>query len=156
MSETNPGVSEQLAIQAKLRLNADVIGQAAPDSYGFMYDREGPDYLAVLVPGLNPLAGIASRLGLIVFYASQYPKWTALGVNPSRWLSGLWEIGGVRLSSESASGRGVERMTRCAECSKAEPTPEVKCARCRELLHLGFCASSHVARKCAPKPEGEE
>jgi len=66
----------QLGIQAKLRLNAEVIGQATPDRYGWEYDLAGPDFRAVLVPAPNQLSGIASRLGLEVFYAYEtgYPK----------------------------------------------------------------------------------
>lgn len=70
----------QVGIQAKLRLNAEVIGQAAPDSYGWDFEHAGPDFRAVLVPDQNPLAGIASRLGLVVFYGrlQGYPTehWT--------------------------------------------------------------------------------
>jgi hypothetical protein len=57
----------QLGVQAKLRLNAEVIGQAAPDDYTFHFDHKGPDFRAVLVPTTNPLSEIASRLGLEVF-----------------------------------------------------------------------------------------
>lgn len=59
----------QVGIQAKLRLNAEVILQAAPDAFG--YEREsGPDHRAVLVPAENPMAEVARRLGLIVFRPS--------------------------------------------------------------------------------------
>jgi hypothetical protein len=57
----------QIGIQAKLRLNAEVIGQAAPNSFELAREYPGPDYRAVLVPGSGPLLGIAYRLGLIVF-----------------------------------------------------------------------------------------
>lgn len=62
----------QLGIQAKLRLNAEVIGQAAPDPdrYNLGENVQAPDYRAVLVPASNPLAGIAARLGLVVFHPS--------------------------------------------------------------------------------------
>jgi len=88
----------QIGIQAKLRLNAEVIGQAAPDDYWFVHEQQGPDFRAVLVPGLNPLAGLASRLGLVVFHAANYtrgafwpdiiPRWSQRGsdVVPSDWL----------------------------------------------------------------------
>ena len=58
----------QLGIQAKLRLNAEVIGQASPSEYGWEFEYPGPDYRAVLVP--SPRDGfsyIAARLGLVVF-----------------------------------------------------------------------------------------
>ncbi len=55
----------QIGVQAKLRLNADVILQAAPSVYddGIV----GPDYRAVLVPDANGYAQVARLLGLIVF-----------------------------------------------------------------------------------------
>jgi hypothetical protein len=55
----------QLGIQAKLRLNAEVIRQAAPDSYE---TERGPDFRGILVPTVNPLSGVAYRLGLVVFH----------------------------------------------------------------------------------------
>ena len=86
----------QLGIQAKLRLNAEVIDQAAPDKYGFDHDSPGPDFRAVLVPALNPLSGIAARLGLVVFYAREtgYPK-SHIVFEPDlaergHWRSGTW------------------------------------------------------------------
>ncbi len=54
----------QLGIQAKLRLNAAVILQAAP---GYYYDL-GPDYRGILVPDRNGWARVAGRLGVVVFY----------------------------------------------------------------------------------------
>lgn len=54
----------QLGIQAKLRLNADVIAQAAPQ---YDFEAIGPDYRGVLVPGWNAMAAVADRCGLIVF-----------------------------------------------------------------------------------------
>jgi hypothetical protein len=69
----------QIGVQAKLRLNAEVLGQAAPDAYYYSTDHErpAPDYRAVLVPeqGAN-LSGIASRLGLVVF--SPRRRWDGL------------------------------------------------------------------------------
>jgi hypothetical protein len=56
----------QLGIQAKLRLNAEVIGQAAPGLYDDAGDC-GPDFRGVLVPANNGLSAIAGRLGLVVF-----------------------------------------------------------------------------------------
>lgn len=55
----------QLGIQAKLRLNADVLLQAHPDRWS--WDFPGPDFRAVLVPFTNPMSGVAARLGLEVF-----------------------------------------------------------------------------------------
>jgi len=57
----------QIGVQAKLKLNADVIGQASPSDWG--YDDHGPDYRALLVPERSALHFIALRLGLIVFEA---------------------------------------------------------------------------------------
>jgi hypothetical protein len=61
----------QVGIQAKLRLNAEVLGQAALSIYddGIV----GPDFRAVLVPERNGWSGIASRLGIIAFWAHQQP-----------------------------------------------------------------------------------
>ncbi len=56
----------QLGIQAKLRLNAEVILQAAPDCR-WGAPTTGPDFRGVLVPETNPLSGLAHRLGLVVF-----------------------------------------------------------------------------------------
>jgi len=60
----------QLGIQAKLRLNPEVIGQAAPGYYDDL--DHGPDFRAVLVPAQNGLSGLAARLGLIVFAPRLY------------------------------------------------------------------------------------
>lgn len=62
---------QQLGIQAKLRLNAEVILQAAPDVYGFAHEMRGPDFRGVLVPDTNPLSDVAARLGLVVFSAEE-------------------------------------------------------------------------------------
>ena len=58
----------QLGIQAKLRLNADVLLQAAPSLYGDEFKLPGPDFRAVLVPKRNGLSAVAWRLGLQVFW----------------------------------------------------------------------------------------
>jgi hypothetical protein len=70
----------QVGVQAKLRLNAEVIGQAAPSRYDDCDD--GPDYRAVLVPELGALYGIASSLGLVVFWST--PSGFAPDLKP-RW-----------------------------------------------------------------------
>lgn len=71
----------QLGIQAKLRLNAEVILQAAPDRWywtdsSYTHENQGPDYRGLLVPKVNPLAGVARLLGLVVFepFEAGYPK----------------------------------------------------------------------------------
>lgn len=53
----------QLGIQAKLRLNAEVVLQAIRTDWPV----SGPDYRAILVPELNGWAQVADRLGLVVF-----------------------------------------------------------------------------------------
>lgn len=66
----------QLGIQAKLRLNAEVLIQAAPDFFDYIPDQQGPDYRAVLVPDASrPFAKIADRLGVVTFTAHErgYP-----------------------------------------------------------------------------------
>ena len=60
----------QLGIQAKLRLNAEVVLQATPD-WRWDHVGNGPDYRAVLVPDTNGNSALAERLGLIVFRASR-------------------------------------------------------------------------------------
>lgn len=63
----------QLGIQAKLRLNAEVIGQALPSDFSWECKDPGPDYRAVLVPDAKaPLWTMAEHLGLIVFRADSY------------------------------------------------------------------------------------
>jgi hypothetical protein len=58
----------QLGIQAKLRANAKVIRQAAPEGfYGDM--RTGPDFRGVLIPERNDWAEVAEQLGLVPFYS---------------------------------------------------------------------------------------
>jgi hypothetical protein len=55
----------QVGVQAKLRLNAEVVLQAAPDRW---HDgQRGPDFRAVLVPDAKGWAEVAHRLGLVVF-----------------------------------------------------------------------------------------
>jgi hypothetical protein len=80
----------QLGIQAKLRLNAEVIGQAAPDHFQWDPRRVGPDYRGILVPTINPLAGIASRLGLIVFWHRYGPDFAPGLTDREDWIDGKW------------------------------------------------------------------
>lgn len=76
----------QLGIQAKLRLNADVILQAAPNCwYGSTNTVAGPDYRGILVPDRNGWAEVAGRLGLLVFY----PRESFRGQQD--FLPDLWE-----------------------------------------------------------------
>lgn len=58
----------QLGIQAKLRLNAEVLGQAYP--YNPYSDTPGPDFRGVLVPdrGSITFSLLADNLGLVVFH----------------------------------------------------------------------------------------
>jgi hypothetical protein len=65
---------QQLGIQAKLRLNADVIGQASPSVYDFESNTQGPDFRGVLVPevGRGNLFSVARLLGLIVFSSAPH------------------------------------------------------------------------------------
>jgi hypothetical protein len=56
----------QLGIQAKLRLNAQVILQAAPDRWH--EGTHGPDFRAILVPEHNGWSAVAARLGLVTFW----------------------------------------------------------------------------------------
>lgn len=67
----------QIGIQAKLRLNAEVVGQAAPSEWDLDSDTvPGPDYRAVLVPNANGLSAIAQRLGLVVFHSTYDDRFT--------------------------------------------------------------------------------
>lgn len=61
----------QMGVQAKLRLNADVIGQALPSRWGWGEDN-GPDYRAVLVPDAGgSIHALASHLEVVVFEAQE-------------------------------------------------------------------------------------
>lgn len=55
----------QMGVQAKMRLNADVLSQAMN---GIEYDNAGPDYRAILVPDINSLADVAGALGFAVYH----------------------------------------------------------------------------------------
>lgn len=58
----------QLGVQAKLRLNFEVISQAMPVSYGLDI---GPDHRALLVPkSKNAGADLCTAIGLEVYYGS--------------------------------------------------------------------------------------
>jgi hypothetical protein len=73
----------QVGIQAKLRLNAEVLLQAAASEWH--YEHPGPTYRAVLVPKLRDgFAAIASRLGLEV-YTPGHRTWEGRGEHPTRW-----------------------------------------------------------------------
>ena len=58
----------QLGVQAKLKLNAKVLAQAAPGPSAFsQWGRDrGPDFRALLVPERSELASIATMLGFAV------------------------------------------------------------------------------------------
>lgn len=58
----------QLGVQAKLRLNAKVLKQAAPDlpSFSRWGEDRGPDFRAILVPELSDLAEIATMIGFSI------------------------------------------------------------------------------------------
>ena len=65
----------QIGIQAKLRLNNKVVAQTLPDH---RFDREGPDYRAVLVPDTgcsNDLTPICAALGItVILFRGKLPK----------------------------------------------------------------------------------
>lgn len=68
----------QMGVQAKMRLNAEVLKQALPnDSY--FGTAAGPDYRAVLVPEANGLLEIATILGFAV-YVPMGPHYRPQGV----------------------------------------------------------------------------
>lgn len=58
----------QLGIQAKLRLNAEVLNQTVPHRYSWGMDATGPDFRGVLVPARTALSVLAADLGLLVFH----------------------------------------------------------------------------------------
>lgn len=63
----------QIGVQAKLVLNANVIGQALEDGGAWWATREGPDCRAVLVPGMQGRLGrIADYIGITVIYLDEY------------------------------------------------------------------------------------
>jgi hypothetical protein len=85
----------QLGIQAKLRLNADVILQALPSRYDYVAAYAGPDFRGVLVPATNPLSGLASQLGLVVLSPERYSAGFCPGLldytdTPSKYSNPPW------------------------------------------------------------------
>lgn len=74
----------QVGIQAKLRLNAGVMLQAAPDQWH--EGGVGPDYRAVLVPESNGYSTVAKQLGLVVFHAREsYYASEGIDFLPEMW-----------------------------------------------------------------------
>ena len=75
----------QIGVQAKLKLNATVLVQAAEDRWD--NNRPGPDYRAALVPSCeaNALAGLAPHCGLTVIRV----RAEALRYNSERFSPGL-------------------------------------------------------------------
>lgn len=67
----------QIGIEAKLRLNAEVIHQAAEQEYWYNADKEGPDYRAVLIPWDKQggaLHGLLRRLHITAIYFGKTPN----------------------------------------------------------------------------------
>lgn len=67
----------QIGIQAKLRMNLDVINQAIEDRFAFAYSLEGPDCRAIMVPdvGTAPFEKICGYIGLtIVRVRGAFPR----------------------------------------------------------------------------------
>jgi hypothetical protein len=63
---------QQLGLQAKLRLNAEVILQAIPNRWA---EDEGPDFRGLLVPADTALGSLAKTHGLIVIrWESRYDR----------------------------------------------------------------------------------
>lgn len=58
----------QIGIQAKLKLNADVINQAIEEGYSYTIESPGPDCRAIMVPSneSNTFAKIAAYIGLTI------------------------------------------------------------------------------------------
>jgi hypothetical protein len=59
----------QVGIQAKLKLNTDIINQALDEYGGWSASRAGPDCRALLVPAANGFSRICQYLGLVVIVA---------------------------------------------------------------------------------------
>lgn len=89
----------QIGIQAKLKLNADVVSQALEDGHSWLVDRAGPDCRAVLVPhdaGGN-FSRICAYIGLTIIYVSARSDSWNIGFNPglpqisdTNWWNGAW------------------------------------------------------------------
>ena len=86
----------QIGIQAKLKLNAAVLIQAAGDHW---VDRDGPDYRAVLVPQFpwSELAALAPHCALTVItmrrpepYCRQHLFWPDLPTGKEFWYRSEW------------------------------------------------------------------
>lgn len=97
----------QIGVEAKLKLNAKVINQAAEEVSRWGLDRPAPDCRAVLVPsGVNgDLAGICRLLGITVIYMRPepidsrdyrwhspfFPKLPDIEHGAERWASDWWD-----------------------------------------------------------------
>jgi hypothetical protein len=97
----------QLGIQAKLRLNAEVIGQASPHPYEAECESAGPDFRGVLVPEMNPLGGLALRLGLVVFHPYGYDAYHRVS-RPARFTPGILDYADGRPAQWSGNARWVD------------------------------------------------
>lgn len=94
----------QVGVEAKLRLNAEVILQAAEPRGHWSADSDGPDYRAVLVPWDKrggALKDLLPRLQLTgIFFGEETVDWPVPGVCPrqhpnlgtigDRWNNGEW------------------------------------------------------------------
>lgn len=80
----------QIGIQAKLKLNTDVINQAIEDYHGYWsYTRAGPDCRALLVPSSNGLANICGYLSLVIITVDRKSTYEAKRGGPFRSDPGL-------------------------------------------------------------------
>lgn len=78
----------QLGIQAKLRLNAEVLLQAAPSEWGL--EDPGPDFRGILVPDRGALSALADYLGFVVLehrfeHRGRHEFWPP-SMDPEPWL----------------------------------------------------------------------
>jgi hypothetical protein len=97
----------QIGIQAKLRLNAEVMLQAVPDRWsdGFA----GPDYRAILVPATNGWSALAQRLGLIVF-APDRDQYESRGIEFHPALCRKWSRGSQMPGSDWQDWNPAKRL----------------------------------------------
>jgi len=80
----DPGT--QVAIEAKLRPNIDVLGQAMPHDLSGHRSAAVPDYHAVLVPYALPIYGqVAKRCGVLVFQTMHAPRYGEPGYPRGDW-----------------------------------------------------------------------